>query len=927
MNKTIFTFFLMLIGWAFQPAFAQPAGCQASFQVIPDSSGHTFTFVNTSAGTYTHVNWSFDDGTSSTQAQPVHQYANGAYIVCLTIYDTSGTGCQAISCDTLIVGPSGGCNASFVYSTNPGSTSISFTNISSGGFTNVQWAFGDGTFSSQLNPSHVYPAPGNYAVCLTVSAPNTLCSSTTCDSITVPGAAACDAHFNAYDTTGQVVFIPAVYNQFWTYSWSFGDGTGSNQMSPSHSYNSAGPHYVCLTVTDSLNNCTQTICDTVYQNSQPLPCNAYISYQVASNGVVYFYGYNNGGGTVSSYHWVFSDGTTSTQQNPVHTFNAAGTYSVCLIIQGPNCSDSTCASITIQAPASCDAMFGYQASPSGQVYFNGWNNGGGTVNTWTWYFGDGTSDTSQFPFHQYNSPGTYTVCLYIQGPNCADSTCSTVTIQAAQTCDAQFSYQTSSNGDVYFYGYNNGGGAITSYQWNFGDGTTGNSQSPMHQYAQSGTYTVCLTIMGSGCVDSICSTVVVNTNPVNCSAQISYQIGANGVVYFYGYNANPSGALTTYNWYFSDGGYDTVQSPVHQFNASGSYMVCLYLQTANCADSTCIMLNITVGPQTCDANFTAFDSSGYIYFIPDVYNQGWNYVWNFGDGTSSTQPYAVHTFTSGYHIVCLTITDSSAGCYATVCDTILAGQPANCAASFTWSTNPNGVTTFTNTSTGGYTNSSWYFGDGTASTQNNPTHTFPANGTYLVCVTVYNNNGCQSTYCDSVIIGSGGNNCVPVFYAVSDSTFGNGGVSFYILNNCNGVQYTWSFGDGTSGTGNQPQHQYNSGGWFNICVTATGPGVNITYCDSVYVLRIAGIGETSNTLPVHLSPNPGNGYIRLDLNLLHEAKVELMSTEGRVLETDFDTNTGAHSQNFDFTRYASGLYLLRITSGSQHALVKLIIQH
>ncbi|MBX7243122.1 MAG: PKD domain-containing protein, partial [Bacteroidia bacterium] len=145
--------------------------------------------------------------------------------------------------------------------------------------------------------------------------------------------------------------------------------------------------------------------------------------------------------------------------------------------------------------------------------------------------------------------------------------------------------------------------------------------------------------------------------------------------------------------------------------------------------------------------------------------------------------------------------------------------------------------TFSNQSQGG-TFYNWNFGNGATSTQFNPTYTYPNPGAYTVCLTIYDSTGCQSTYCDSVIISGSGTNCQAYFYGnVSGNTvaFTNNSTP-----NNNTVTYSWDFGNGTS-TAINPSYTYPSAGLYGVCLTMNvlGPNGNITctstYCDSVLI--------------------------------------------------------------------------------------------
>ncbi|MGD9972821.1 MAG: PKD domain-containing protein [Desulfatirhabdiaceae bacterium] len=126
----------------------------------------------------------------------------------------------------------------------------------------------------------------------------------------------------------------------------------------------------------------------------------------------------------------------------------------------------------------------------------------GDILSWMWHFGDGGTSQLQNPLHSYATAGDYTVSLTV-----SDATGSTTAIKPAmiavgQTTAPPFAAFTASPTagqsplDVQFTDQSTGD--ITSWQWNFGDGETGNVQNPAHRYNSGGSYTVSLTVTGPG---------------------------------------------------------------------------------------------------------------------------------------------------------------------------------------------------------------------------------------------------------------------------------------------------------------------------------------------------------------------------------------------------------------------------------------------
>lgn len=919
--KTLKLFALIFL-MSFGIQQAAQAQCQAGFTY--NQQGNTVYYTNTSSGTFTDFSWWLGNGTTTiVNYNPVVTYAPGMYGVCLTVWDSINN-CQSTFCDTIVITGSG-CPAQFSY-IDSGYT-VYFNPVLNTGY-QYSWTFGDGASSNITFANHTYPGPGTYTACLIVSQNGVQCG-TSCMTITIAASTLCDASFTTIDSAGYVFFQANTVNLNWDYVWSYGDGTSGTGSWSVHQYNGTGPYVACLYAIDSLNNCWASECDTIYPQGQGGNCTATFSYQTAGNNI-YLYPYTTGG-AVTQYLWNFGDGTTGTGQYPNHTYAAAGTYTVCIAIYtASGCTDSTCQVITIGNNPSCNASF-TTVDSSGYTYFIA-----DTYNAnwdYVWSYGDNTSGYGFSSVHQYNGTGPYYPCLTVidSANNCWDTYCDTVYPQQSGNCTATFGYQLAGS-TLYLYPYTTGG-TVTTYLWNFGDGTTGTGQFPSHTYAAPGNYTVCIAIYTStGCTDSTCQVVAVGGSS-GCQAYFTNAVQPSGLVNFTNQSAGTSQA--NYYWSFGDGSSSTFTNTNHLYTSPGIYYVCLTMvdSSQGCSDTYCDTVVVNVS-SNCDATFQSFDSLNTWYFLPTVGNYS-NYYWTFGDGSFSNAAYPTHTYSvSNYYTVCLTVTDSAIGCSSTFCDTIYYSGGGGCQAyfyAFPDSTGASNTWQFVNGSSGSYTSVVWSFGDGTSSTLLNPLHAYANPGTYYACLTIYGNN-CQDSYCDTIVVGSG-SNCIPNFFAMPDSVFGNGNVTFYVYNNCPGWQYVWSFGDSTTGSGPGPFiHQYNATGWYIACVTAyDNTGNSYTWCDSVYAYRLGtvGLSEMNNAIPVNVFPNPSNGdfSVRFSLEAASPLTIEVLSVEGKTLwRTEQEHPSGLSEIRLDQSVLAPGVYFLRLKTDEQQTLTRFIIQ-
>ncbi|MEP7164884.1 MAG: PKD domain-containing protein [Ferruginibacter sp.] len=565
----------------------------ANFTVLPvTATPNAFHFTNTSTplSTTDSVHWTFGDGTSSNNFDPTHTYAlPGTYNVCLRVQQRNLNGtlsnCIREVCHTVTVPPTTTCNlvASFTISpVTATANAFHFTNTSTptNATDSVHWTFGDGTFSSDLNPTHTYFQSGSYNVCLRVQQRNsngTLsnCVREVCHTVVVQVPTTCNLVANFSSTQ-----VPGALNTFHftntstplnatdSVHWTFGDGTSSTDLNPTHTYTAAGTYTVCLRVQQrnpngGLSTCVREICHIVIVQG-PATCNLVANFHsylitIAANPLPYQYHFENtsaGLSTTDSIRWTFGDGATSNQVSPNHAYAQPGTYNACLrIIKRTsagvltNCISEVCHPVVVQNVNTCNLVANFiftqvSTTPTGPAvfYFQNTSTPVNATDSVRWTFGDGTSSNQANPVHTYAHPGTYNVCLRVQQrnpngtlTNCVREVCHTIIVQGPTICNLAanfYSYRVLVTGTAlpYLYHFENtstGLNPTDSIRWIFGDGTTSNQVSPNHAYTQPGNYTVCLRIIKrtsagtlTNCISETCHPQAVLAQTNTCNLQL-----------------------------------------------------------------------------------------------------------------------------------------------------------------------------------------------------------------------------------------------------------------------------------------------------------------------------------------------------------------------------------------------------------------------
>ena len=366
----------------------------------------------------------------------------------------------------------------------------------------------------------------------------------------------------------------------------------------------------------------ETIDFDVYPNQQA--CKAYFTYsylECLTDACVNTVAFRDSSqGNVIEWKWDFGDGQTSDQQNPVHTFSRPGVYNVCLtIVTDDGCTSVYCEKVRVGPYVKCKAFFEviyadcYSAFREDCIsnFVAFLDKSYGDVKEWYWDFGDGQTSGEQNPVHEYEYGGVFNVCLTIKTyDGCTDTYCDSVFIYNPW-CKADFSWEeiipfwdcnfksTDCITPYYYVQFmDESVGEITSWKWDFGDGSVSHDQNPFHEYKFSGEYEVCLYIRAKGCCsDSICKTIFIgDTLQWPCVADFTTGqftspcplcIGCYCVKFL----DQSSWNTVEWSWDFGDGDTSSLQNPEHiYFWLPGEplFTVCLAIKTSDhCTDTIC----------------------------------------------------------------------------------------------------------------------------------------------------------------------------------------------------------------------------------------------------------------------------------------------------------------------------------------------------
>jgi PKD repeat protein len=381
-------------------------------------------------------------------------------------------------------------------------------------------------------------------------------------------------------------------------------------------------------------------------------------------------------GTISTYAWTFGDGSTGTGSTVWHRFTSAGTYNVKLTVTdnkgaSANVTEPVQVGPTNQQPVAAFTADPTTTTPGGWIQLNASSSfdPDGSIATYAWSFGDGTSSTGAVVWHRFTNAGTYLVTLTVTDNEGAQDAHSQSILVGAQNVapTAAFVYSPSSPAVSDWIRFDatssyDADGTIASYQWSFGGGPTETGSIVYHQYTAAGLYTVTLTVTDNqGLTNSASKQVQIGTVLQPPVAAFTYTPAAPSVGTPVSLNAtssyDPDGSIVSYQWDLNGDGVNDSSGPLGQvsYSSAGSAVVRLTV-TDNSGLSSSITKTITVLPTGGGTSGTPNMGATAGIFVWG--NDSWHVTVNAGAGWSSPRAYRIELRTDGGFA---TVNQSSSG--------------------------------------------------------------------------------------------------------------------------------------------------------------------------------------------------------------------------------------------------------------------------
>jgi PKD repeat protein len=795
-------------------------------------------WANLTIGSPTSFNWYregvFFSSDSIPSPSPCFLYTGtGDTTYTVTLIATNGCGADTAE-QTLTVFPN---TITSFFNTNvtQGCPPLAVRFISLTGAPNRSFDLGDGTTALGDTVNHVYTQPGTYLV---QHFANNGCSFDTAF-ITITVFPVPEIRILPQDTTvcpgAPVTFRDSAATGATTgYVWDFGNGATSTLTQPTYAYPAAGTYAVTVRGQSIQNGCEARDTARVVVRTPPVAAFS----PVPANGCEPLtVNFTNQSQNATGYLWEFGDGNTSTNANPVHVFQQAGTWFTRLTaFDGFGCASTDTVAITVfpnpvaaftlslddSCGAPATATFTNLSTASGVSYF--WNIGSDTTSVFE-------------PLYTVNQPGTYPVRLRVRTPFGCESIARD-TIRVFPQPVATFSAFPPNGCEPVSVTFTHTSTNFTRIWVDFGNGDTtlnpGNTFTQLYTAPTGDTsYTVTLIADNLGkCLDTATRVISVRNSPRAAFVPDNDTLCGTPAVVRFSNTSTGVVPVTSHFWNFGDpasGGQNqsTAISPSHTFNQTGVFSVRLIAQNSSgCRDTA--FENVQVFPQPV-AQFNPQPDSG-CFPLPILFMNGGpnnqiitEYQWDFGDGVSATGDSATHVYTQAGDFTARLVVSHLSVCFDTAFAGVRVGNPprANFAVTVTGECADTVFVTTQNLSTQADA-WLWDFGDGRTSTEFQPLIIYTTPRDYVVTLVAFNSAfGCTDTFRQTVqYLRSIANfdyrprrGCTPLEVQFTDASTGV-------------TDWLWDFGDGTPrSTQQNPLHVYRRGGSFEVTLYVSYQGV------------------------------------------------------------------------------------------------------
>ena len=760
----------------------------------------TVNYLNQSLHNPTDFYWQFEGGspTNSDLGSPQITYQiPGNYDVSLQVSNSAGSDIE-IKQNLVTVNP--GPTAFFVSNISGGTVTFNNTSFI---YDSSIWDFGDGNSSTLASPTHTYEANGTYTVTLSVD--NECGSDAYQQEITISGYP--DAGFSIQTFHACAPFNANFINtstNSTSVSWQFpgGNPSASFANNPAVSYTQPGVYDVTMTVSNSFGSVTEVFEDIITIDDVPEA-----DFDYSNIGLTY--SFENQSLYADQYLWNFGDGTTSTDENPEHTFQIEGTYQVSLETEGFCGENSITKFITIfNLPTGFIEPGQTEYCVGDPISFE--TNFSNNITNYSWEITGPENHNSDEadPVFYLTTPGLYSVYIEVSNPAGSDSEFLQNYLIVGEEPVVSFSESI----NILQVNFEAQISSANSVLWSFGDGSTSSQWNPIHTYSGNGDYLVTLTAFNDCGAVTFSKTITLDqlTFAGFSADQVSFCQGQ-----FVQFSNSSTMSTTSYEWSFPGGSpsISTDENPLIYYDEPGVYDVSLYVENAVTNDEITLEDYIQVDAAEAfeieNTLLLAYDPTtirfNYTNSIPG------DYFWDFGDGNQSFVSSPVHTYAGeGSYSVSMQFENSCIELDTTFVMHVFSRPQPEFNVSEAIGCVPYAVSV-ENTSPKNYTNLLWSSPgsiEGTSDAEN-PIFTYLNPGEYDISLILEN-----PLYQEEIVQES-----VVSILDVPEANFEFIANGFEVqFNNESDFEtsQTWDFGDGSTSNQDHPSHVYQQEGTYTI---------------------------------------------------------------------------------------------------------------
>lgn len=846
--------------------------------------------------------WTFEGGDPlvSTEENPIVTFSTaGSFDVTLTVSNETGEDLLAFT-DFITVNDIP--FAEFSYSIE--GDEVTFTNFSVGGDSYL-WDFGDGNTSTEENPVHTYEEDGDYTVTLTVTnecGDNVFDSSLSISLLPV-------ASFTTEDETTdcatfEIAFVSTSTNNPDEFEWVFEGGTPatSSEENPSVIYDEAGQYDVTLTVTNVNGTNTLTLPDYVTVLDDPIS-----GFSFTEDGLTV--NFEDGSVGATDYLWDFGDGNTSTEINPIHTYEAEGNYTVELIVTNQCGTNTSTQTVNNYTAVAADFTSNISAGCANLVVEYS-DQSTSNVTNWLWTFEGGipATSTEQNPVVTYEVAGQYDVTLTVSHPESSDTELLSNYIAVSDVPIPSFEYFD----DILEVDFTNTTVEGTSYEWDFGDGNTSTEESPTHIYAAEGTYEVELTATNDCGTTTISQSITVNSLPTaGLGADTQNGCGPLTVQF----SDESSSNVIAWSWTFEGGNpaTSTEENPVVEYASPGTYAV--QLEVTSAAGTDMILIDDYIEVLAVPTAAIDYDLVGNVITANNVGTGATSFVWSI-DGVNYTEEELVYTFPeNGTYLVELS-SENQCGTDTESIEITINVYPEAELGETQFVTCVGEELQITDNSLNAETKMWTLFGaDPDTSDEDSPIVTYEAEGQYTITLTVTNQYGEDTrNFIDVVTViglpsatftGIQTENVVEFSSAASNTS-----------------TYLWDFGDGNTSTEENPTHTFTTNGTFEVTLTVSNECGDFEVTET-YTIISNSITE-AELAEVKIYPNPAQAFLTIEFDNKESdlIQVQVIDVHGKLISKSV-FNSSRHT--LDVNDLPGGTYLIRLQSDEASYFKKVVV--